>query len=654
MNKKLISLFLTVILLMTAVLPSYAETDNEKPVVLTELFVKQELFRQYSLIYDTFHAAMMLEDGTEITGMGYTDYSAYYESEDGSVGYFPAGFIADFGYEIPQMDTANGYVIENLDFTDRQHQFVYGFETIPFMEHCVKDGKYLKYGVNDLGALVYEASPYERGVCDESLGALYSYDVNRFVYDPNMGEYIRIDGTSLFSQVDFAAAQAEINQIIANQDVHFSQQEIVSSVHIAQEAVVNYLLSVQKETFLGYNVAELAEVASRLDPMQCIRITPEGYLIIDIIDENPGTADELTRWMVGAGCLIITAGSIALDIFVPAARPLGGAIMGAAVEAFMQVVIQKKSLDNVQWGKVAVAAISGAVMAWACPMAAASVTKAAVYANAGELLSKIAGYGVLTTANGVVSGATNLALSMLDGQEAGWNVFLTGAVTGAAMTVGASLLSETITAVSPKITQVLMRTRTGNWAKKALDKAFTFVQEHQVHLKNESLEQILTPKSVHMAAKSALGEVNNHTNIKGGKFSDMTTAGDGSKQRHEMPSFSAYNNGKGIENTTRDALPAIKMDTEDHYLTASFGSSKAAKEYRQIQAALIAKGDMTSAIKMDIDDIHTLFGDKYDEAIKQALQYAIKEGWWNPWTENTGIFYLILESMNLSLEELVQ
>ena len=629
MYRKCLALVLAFILTLSAI-PVCTADENSTSSIKAEIFVYQELFRQYSLIYDTFHAAITLEDGTEITGIGFTDYSAYYESDDGTVGYFPAGFIADYGYAIPSIEDDKGLVIENLDFSDEKCQFVYDFQTTPFMEHCVKDGQYLKYGVDEHGAITYEASKYERGVCDESLGALFSYDTNRFVFNPNVGNYVRINGVSLFEHIDYDAVETQINQIIAEQNVNFSHQEVVSSVHIAHEAIVSYLLSLQEETFLGYSVSDLVDCASQLDPMQCIRITPEGFIIIDIIDETPKTADELTKWLVGAGCLILVAGSIALEVFVPAATPLSGAIMGAAVDVFMQVVIENKSLENVQWGKVAVAAASGAMMAWICPLAASSVTTAVTKSVGSELIGKMAGYGILTFSNSMVTGVTNLAFSAIDGDDDGWNAFLVGAAIGAASTVAASLLSESLSAIAPKVTDVLSRTRAGQWLNKSIGKADLFIRNHQVHI-NDSLESILAPKSVHLAAENAMKEVNGQTGMVGGNYKKLTGSGDWSTEKHEMPSCSAYKEAKGLDPKTQREqleLPAIKMETTDHRMTASCGNSSDALAYRLKQAQLIRDGNMHAAIQMDIDDITSKFGTKYNEEIQQMLKYAQQMGWW--------------------------
>lgn len=632
MSKKLISLFLTVVLLVTGVLGSFAGAEDNTGIQ-TEVFIRQQLFTQFALFYDTFNAAIVLEDGSEITGIGFTDYSAYYEADDESVGYFPAGFIADFGYVLPVQNSEEPFVIENLDFTDDRYQFVYDSDTVPFMEHCVRDGQYLKYGVDERGSMAYEISTYERGVCDESLGALYSYDTGKFVFDPDVGNYVRITGRSLFEQIDYDAIQAEVDRLIADQNERLSEQEVISSVHIAQEAVVSYLLSMQQESFLGYNVKELVDYASGLDPMECVQITPDGLVVVRMTGDVPGGPSELAKWLVGIGCGIVVIASTALNMFVPAARPLCGAITGAAIEVFMQVVINNKTLDNMQWEKVAVAAVSGATMAWLCPMAASGVTSVVTKAG-GKVLGKLAGYGVMTLANGAVSGLTGYANARIDGKD-GWPAFKQGLIIGAGSTVVASLLAEAVPFLGPKVSSFLNKSNIGKKINSALGKvneavgkADLWIRGKQVHLpeKLEGLESILSPKSVHQAAECAWREANNQAGALGGRYGDLTNPGDGTMNKHEMPSREAYAKVTGVEK--RGELPSIKMDATDHRLTASCGGSEAAEHYREVQAQLIAEGNMRAAIQMDINDLTSKFGTKYNDHIQQMLEYATQMGWW--------------------------
>lgn len=102
----------------------------------------------------------------------------------------------------------------------------------------------------------------------------------------------------------------------------------------------------------------------------------------------------------------------------------------------------------------------------------------------------------------------------------------------------------------------------------------------------------------------------------GGSYKDVKKDSDGEKSEvHHMPADST----SPIE---RNDGPAIKMDKEDHKETASCGNSKEAQEYRQRQKELIDHGKFREALQMDIDDIHEKFGDKYDNAIAELLDYV--------------------------------
>lgn len=67
--------------------------------------------------------------------------------------------------------------------------------------------------------------------------------------------------------------------------------------------------------------------------------------------------------------------------------------------------------------------------------------------------------------------------------------------------------------------------------------------------------------------------------------------------------------------------PAIKMDPVDHKGTASYGSSDAAKRYRKKQEELLRQGKLQEAVDMDIQDIRSKFGNKYDNHISEMQKY---------------------------------
>lgn len=90
---------------------------------------------------------------------------------------------------------------------------------------------------------------------------------------------------------------------------------------------------------------------------------------------------------------------------------------------------------------------------------------------------------------------------------------------------------------------------------------------------------------------------------------------------HHIPSQSC------LEKIDPNDGPAIRMDTEDHRKTASWGSSREAFKYRDEQRRLISENRFKDALNMDINDIQSKFDSKYDSGIEQARKYAHQKGY---------------------------
>lgn len=104
----------------------------------------------------------------------------------------------------------------------------------------------------------------------------------------------------------------------------------------------------------------------------------------------------------------------------------------------------------------------------------------------------------------------------------------------------------------------------------------------------------------------------------GGSYKEVYKTSDGDvSEVHHMPA-------KCASYLEKNDGPAIKMDKEDHRQTATCGASTEAREYRAIQKEFIDGGKFRDALQMDIDDIYEKFGDKYDCAIKEMLEYVDK------------------------------
>lgn len=608
-------------------IPLYSNTlqNVEDSSINIGFFVYEKLFEEYSQVYDTFNATVKLSDGTIVYGIGYSDFSCYFETIEGDKGFFPAGFLISEGdLFISEEEINNGLEITNLDFDSDDFGFVLAYDTESYYEHCVVDGKYVKYGIDDNGVISHTETVFSKEVCDTSLGPLYSYDENKYLYDPDVGNFINLTGQSLAETLDYDAIEQEINKILDEQDEAFATVDLETTVDFAQKAVVSYLLSMQEETFLGCDVKELVKEAESLDPMECFRITPSGNIIIDV-RYSPQGNEQVAKWIVGMGCGIAVAGSIAVQAFVPAATPVTGAICGAAIEVFMQVVVENNATSEIEWDKVAVASLSGAIMAWICPMGAATFAKNVSASTGNALLGELAGYGVLTLSNSITAGATNAALAMLDGRsnEEVMDSFYVGATVGACCTILFSISGK----IGSHAFKVINETHPDNWLLKLSEKTTTYIGKHQVHIFKDSIEDILSPKTIYQASQSGIKEYNRQiamaTGKKGGAYKEVKIYSNGEfTEVHEIPSFESTGAIKRAEG------PSIKMSKEDHRLTASWGNSKEAQLYRKQQSEYMMQGKYREAIQMDIDNIHEQFGNKYDDAIEEMIKYAVSIGWW--------------------------
>lgn len=91
-------------------------------------------------------------------------------------------------------------------------------------------------------------------------------------------------------------------------------------------------------------------------------------------------------------------------------------------------------------------------------------------------------------------------------------------------------------------------------------------------------------------------------------------------QRHHIPSDS-------VNGLATYSGPCIRMLTEDHRKTSSYGSSTSAKEFRAKEEKLVKEGKFAEAMPLGINDIRKLFGTKYNDAIAEMISYAVSKGY---------------------------
>lgn len=518
MSKRILSVLLCVVLIITSVFSCYAEeaevsaqnnsttevaatgeaalkatesitkgnapTENgekkeawENYIGDIETFVYGLIISEFQYVFDVFPASVKLPDETEVCGIAYTDYSKCYSNDDETECCFEAGFVPFIGeLDVSQEYFDSGLFVNDLEYSDDNTSFVWVYASDQIKEHCVVYGQYLKYGIDEHGKLFYEASEYVPGVCDESLGSLYSYDEGKYLFDIDVGTYQRISGESLFNQIDFKRLEDEVNEIIRNQEIKFGTVDTVSCAYFAQDAIVSYLLSLQEETFLGYSVPALIEAAKSLDPLECYRITADGIKVLQLDEDTQ--ASDVMKWIVGTTCVILMAVSVVgsfVTIECPGLPMVFGAVGGTAVEIFMQVVVSGKDLSCVDWRKVALCAATAAV---------------SVYIGGyihGEF-EGLAYFAIDTIADGLMAGIERAAEAWMDGEDATEIIKSFGSGVAMGMAISAcfkgagKILSAVGKKIGPKITKVATNlipklTNKVSAAKKAISKILYSLKE---------------------------------------------------------------------------------------------------------------------------------------------------------------------------------
>ena len=338
-------------------------------------FIYRLIYQDLSQDYDTFVGAVTLEtsndiEPVEIYGITYVDYEDGYIGTEGKV-YFSSGFL-----RFPDSDeTASSHLKSGMEIVsveesvDDFFSYVYAYESSDFYGHCVIDNKYVKYGVVD-DVIQYEEQPYMFGMSvDSDRGNIYNYDIDDFVYIVEEIDYVPVVGTSLLGGADYQDIINEVNRILETQNANLTYVQLETYVAQSKDAFYSYLLGLQEETFLGIPTAELIKMTKDLSPMQHLRIglSANGTPSIEIIEitkiaslQEKIITSIICAYGVVAGVALTAIGNIyaPLKVVLGAA---GGALIGASMEAFFQVVINNTPVSDVQWAQVAVAAVAGAV-----------------------------------------------------------------------------------------------------------------------------------------------------------------------------------------------------------------------------------------------------------------------------------------------------
>ena len=353
--------------------------------------------------YDVFNAIKVTSDGSEY-GLGYTDYNESYSSEEYSKIFLSTGFIS-FANEENKVKSDDLTFINYIDeygneIFDEKYSFIYTYNDSSIKKgHFILNNKYIKYEVND-GYLNIEELESKKENYDLSIGSIYNYDYDEFEFIP----FDEIDSSPdeiepLIVHLDSEEIKNELENIIKKQNEDGNKVEGIYISYISNDVLQAYA---NKETHMdslnGFRFEDLDSIEyDNEKEILCFGSDGDVYIrslpVIPPKENNKGLWDYVVDGlvMVGAGAVAVV-GVVASPYTGGASLMLSAAAIGAGAQYFSETIINGKKFSEVNWTKVAIMGVSGAIGA-AVPCAG------------------VAGY----FAAGVVGGLTSGIMTAIDG-----------------------------------------------------------------------------------------------------------------------------------------------------------------------------------------------------------------------------------------------
>ena len=254
-------------------------------------------------------------------------------------GYTPLSYESDY------------IVVEPIsgEFDSPYNILTYTYDSIDYY-HFVYKNTYIIYYQVDSTTVRYETYENKRENYDLSLGSLYDFDNNQYIYDESiLGEYKNHSAIELFGEEDYAKLENEL-QVLSEQQLANGYEVLeYNIVYISPESIQAYLSSEEEDTFLGYNVDELAATFGLGTALTYNGTTFEKSTIISK-EEGYNWKSFLIK--MGIGCGIILVGAILSPV-------TGGASFGCALLTISKVAVSYALTSAI--GTLAIETVSGLI-----------------------------------------------------------------------------------------------------------------------------------------------------------------------------------------------------------------------------------------------------------------------------------------------------
>jgi hypothetical protein len=387
--------------------PTIEEDGWEEYVGDPETLVYSLIQNQLAKAYEVFPGKVILPvSGDEVYGIAFTDKKSAFILNPNTVNqkhYFSTGFISLVDeFYVTSDDYEAGLEIVRVDNTDSSRNgYFYAYNLQPFDTHIVIDNQYIQYGIDSNYQVYYESNDV-LGNYNQALGGLYSYDEDRFVFGSDNG-IVPIKENAISENFNFETWSAAINENLKN-GFSLDFDFLKYTVSNALDTVKNIFNNLNEQTILGYSLADLKNLLGDIKEDDIAIIDDTKVAMHAVSSTIPS---DIIKWIVAATTVISLIGTIVVSLSFPTLAPFASAITGGAMQTFVETVIENHQVSEIDWIKVGIASIAGAISSQLGP-----IGDAFVGGITNSLFSLLEGETFLDTALSFVSGfAIGLAMS---------------------------------------------------------------------------------------------------------------------------------------------------------------------------------------------------------------------------------------------------
>lgn len=297
--------------------------------------------------------AAAIDANYESLGLGYynPDFQLFDNKDYASVGFLTV--VSTDEEVIPMPEDSEYIAVEPIDgvFDDGDalyHIMSYSCEDIS-SGHFIFENKYVIYYQQDSTTVRFEVYENRRENYNLSLGSLYDFDNEIFIYDADLFDgYETHSAIELFSEEDYAQLEEELRLLSEKQEENGYIIEELNIVYISPESIEAYLASGEEDTFFGYSVSELER---SLGKGTALVYTENGFEEAKYFETNPSDYNWksfLTK--VGIGCGIILIGAVLTPV-------TGGTSFSCALITISKVAVTSAMVQTL--GTLTVGVASG-------------------------------------------------------------------------------------------------------------------------------------------------------------------------------------------------------------------------------------------------------------------------------------------------------